>query len=54
MRTPERSTISENLVTRVPIRFQHTDPAGIVFYPRYFEILGQIIEDWFSHDLDCG
>ena len=30
------------------IRFQHCDPAGIVFYPRYFEMINQVIEDWFA------
>ena len=32
----------------VKIRFQHCDPAGIVFYPRYFEMFNQIVEDWFD------
>ena len=35
----------------IPVRFQHTDPAGIVFYPRYFEMINQIIEDWFAEVL---
>ncbi len=30
------------------IRFQHCDPAGIVFYPRYVEMINAIVEDWFS------
>ncbi|MEE9454892.1 MAG: thioesterase family protein [Paracoccaceae bacterium] len=30
------------------IRFEHCDPAGIVFYPRYFEMLNRVIEDWFD------
>jgi len=33
------------------IRFQHCDPAGIVFYPRYFEMCNQMVEDWFSEGL---
>ena len=32
----------------IKIRFQHCDPAGIVFYPRYFEMFNQMVEDWFS------
>jgi len=35
----------------IRIRFQHCDPAGIVFYPRYFEMFNQVVEDWFSDDL---
>ena len=30
------------------IRFQHCDPAGIVFYPRYAEMVNATIEDWFA------
>ena len=31
------------------VRFGHCDPAGIVFYPRYFEMLNELVEDWFAH-----
>ncbi len=34
------------------IRFQHCDPAGIVFYPRYYEMLNQVVEDWFAEGLN--
>lgn len=30
------------------IGFQHCDPAGIVFYPRYFEMFNATIEGWFE------
>ena len=30
------------------IRFQHCDPAGIVFYPRYFEMLNLTVEHFFE------
>jgi len=30
------------------VRFQHCDPAGIVFYPRYYEMLNATIEEWFD------
>ena len=33
------------------IRFEHCDPAGIVFYPRYFELINQVVEDWFAEKL---
>jgi len=35
-------------VTEWKIRFADVDPAGIVFYPRYFEMLNGVIEDWFE------
>lgn len=40
--------------TRIKVRFQHTDPAGILFYPRYFEMLNQVMEDWFEEALGCS
>lgn len=38
----------EPFVLPVKILFQHCDPAGIVFYPRYFEMLNQTVEAWFE------
>ena len=34
-------------IDHVRIRFAHVDPAGIVFYARYFEIINMVLEDWF-------
>jgi len=34
------------------IRFQHIDYAGIVFYPRFLEMLNALVEDWFAEALD--
>ncbi len=34
-----------------PVRFIHTDPAGYVFFPRYFEMLQATVEDWFTYAL---
>ncbi len=37
------------------IRFRHCDLAGIVFYPRYVELLNDVVEDWFAAmDLSFG
>lgn len=33
------------------IRFAHCDPAGIVFYPRYYEMMNGVVEDWCAHGL---
>lgn len=33
------------------IRFTHTDPAGYVFFPRFFEKFQAAIEDWFNFEL---
>ncbi len=32
-----------------PIRFSHCDPAGIVYYPRYLDLLHETQEDWLTH-----
>jgi 4-hydroxybenzoyl-CoA thioesterase len=35
----------------MPIRFSHSDPAGIVYYPNYFDMFNAVIEDWFTTNL---
>ena len=30
------------------VRFAHCDPAAIVFFPRYFEMINSVVEDWFA------
>jgi 4-hydroxybenzoyl-CoA thioesterase len=32
----------------VQIEFNHCDPAGIVFYPRYFEMTNSVVENFFA------
>lgn len=36
----------------VRVRFKDCDAAGIVFFPRYFEMLNDLVEDWFREALD--
>jgi 4-hydroxybenzoyl-CoA thioesterase len=36
------------------IRFSDCDPAGIVFYPQYFVMCNDLVEDWFDHGLKLG
>jgi 4-hydroxybenzoyl-CoA thioesterase len=33
------------------IRFQHCDPAAIVFYPHYFVLFHELVEDWFTEGI---
>lgn len=35
-----------------PVRFTHTDPAGYVFFPRFFEMFQACVEDWFNTGLN--
>ena len=34
------------------VLFKHCDPAGIVFFPRYFEMLNDCMEAFFATELD--
>ena len=36
----------------IRIEFNHCDPAGIVFYPRYFEMTNSVVENFFRDVLD--
>ncbi|OZI78849.1 acyl-CoA thioesterase [Bordetella genomosp. 2] len=38
--------------SEVEVRFRHCDPAGIVFYPRYFEMINDFVEEWFDKGMD--
>ena len=46
----EGSPVSAWHTTRT-VRFGDCDPAGIVFYPRFFEIAHEAEEDWFRDGL---
>jgi 4-hydroxybenzoyl-CoA thioesterase len=35
----------------LPIRFSHTDPAGIVYFPNYFDFCNGVVEDWYTRCL---
>lgn len=35
----------------IAIEFNHCDPAGIVFYPRYFEMTNSVVENFFAAEL---
>lgn len=38
--------------TKRLVEFQHCDPAGIVFYPRYVEMVNSVVEEFFREALD--
>jgi len=35
----------------VAVRFSHCDPAGIVYFPHYFDMFNGLIEDWYGEEL---
>lgn len=41
-------------ICRHKVGFAHCDPAGIVFYPRYFEMVNATVEEWFETGLGFG
>ena len=43
--------MSEVFTTTRRVRFADCDAAGIVFFPRYFEMLNGVVEDWFAGPL---
>lgn len=43
--------MSEVFVRERRVRFHHCDPAGIVFYPQYFVMFHELMEDWFREGL---
>lgn len=45
--------MAETHRTELEISFKHCDPAGIVFYPRYTEMVNDVVEHWFKHGLGC-
>lgn len=44
--TPARS-----FRTRQPIRYSHCDPSAIVYFPRFFDLFNNVLEDWFAQEL---
>jgi 4-hydroxybenzoyl-CoA thioesterase len=44
--------MNQPFVKQEKIRFQHVDYAGIVFYPRFLEMLNCLVEDWFEEALE--
>jgi 4-hydroxybenzoyl-CoA thioesterase len=38
----------------IQVEFNHCDPAGIVFYPRYFEMTNSVVENFFADVAQCS
>ena len=43
------SKAAKEFIHSIKVRFGQVDPAGIVFHPRYIEMVNDTIEDWFAH-----
>ncbi|WP_338409646.1 thioesterase family protein [uncultured Flavobacterium sp.] len=44
--------MNEPFIKKEKIKFKHVDYAGIVFYPRFLEMLNDLVEDWFEEALN--
>jgi 4-hydroxybenzoyl-CoA thioesterase len=44
--------MKQPFIKQEKIRFKHIDYAGIVFYPRFLEMLNDLVEDWFEEALE--
>lgn len=44
--------MNQSFIKQEKIRFKHIDYAGIVFYPRFLEMLNDLVEDWFEEALE--
>ena len=44
----------QTFTTTRRVRFADCDAAGIVFFPRYFEMLNGVVEDWFAGPLEAS
>ena len=44
--------MNQPFIKQEKIRFKHVDYAGIVFYPRFLEMLNDLVEDWFEEALE--
>jgi 4-hydroxybenzoyl-CoA thioesterase len=51
-RPPDPAALPKAAFTaRQPIRFEHCDAAGIVFFARYFTMMQGAVEEWFGAEL---
>ena len=37
---------------QIRVEFNHCDPAGIVFFPRYYEMANSVVENFFREEVD--
>jgi 4-hydroxybenzoyl-CoA thioesterase len=49
--SPKEGSVPLVFSTVIQVGFEHTDVAGVVYYPRYFEMLSKVVERWFQQEL---
>jgi 4-hydroxybenzoyl-CoA thioesterase len=43
-----------SFISQVKVRFGDTDPAGVMYFPRFLDVFHQVYEDWFDDELGIG
>lgn len=51
---PAREPMNQVFVHEQLIRFSHCDPAGIVYFPRFFDLAHATMEDWLAEGVGQG
>lgn len=46
---PDAAPAAPTFTVEQLVRFDDCDPAGIVYYPRYFCMINAVVEDWWAH-----
>ncbi len=46
--------MAQKFSVEVPIRFSNCDPAGIVYFPEFFDLINSLVEDWFTIGMDTS
>ncbi|MFC3626088.1 acyl-CoA thioesterase [Vogesella amnigena] len=49
MSTPQQPAAGNSFCQQVKVRFLDCDPSGIVFFPQYFCMLNNVVEQWWEH-----
>ena len=43
--------MASTFTTERKIRFSHCDPAGIVYFVNFFDMVNAVVEDWFAEEV---
>jgi len=47
-------TMASTFSIELPIRFSNCDPAGIVYFPEFFDMINSLVEDWFTIGMETS
>ena len=44
----------QSFTVEIPIRFSNCDPAGIVYFHEFFDLINSLLEDWFTIGMETS